>query len=79
MFVSLQGVGREGQPHRVSWNLIAEHNHGPFIPCGASIVLANKIAEGVELPIGAMPCMGLLTVPEYLEALRGLDVKEVIE
>lgn len=79
MFVSLQGVGREGQPHRVSWNLIAEHNDGPFIPCGASIVLARKIAEGVDLPRGAMPCMGLLTVAEYLDALKGLDVKEVIE
>jgi len=79
MFVNLQGVDREGQAHRVSWNLIAEHNHGPFIPCGASIVLATKIAEGIELPRGAMPCMGLLTVPEYLDALKGLDVKEVIE
>lgn len=79
MFVSLEGEGREGQPHRVSWNLIAEQNHGPFIPCGASIVLATKIAEGVKLPPGAMPCMGLLTVAEYLGALRGLDVKEAVE
>jgi saccharopine dehydrogenase-like NADP-dependent oxidoreductase len=79
MFVTLQGVGRRGQPHRVTWNLIAEHNHGPFIPCGASIVLAAKIAEGVKLPVGAMPCIGLLTVAEYLEALKGLDMKEVIE
>lgn len=79
MFVSLEGVGRKGQAHRITWNLIAEHNHGPFIPCGASIVLATKIAEGIELPRGAMPCMGLLTVAEYLDALKGLDVKEVIE
>jgi hypothetical protein len=42
-------------------------------------VLATKIAEGVKLSPGAMPCMGLLTVAEYLDALRGLDVKEVIE
>lgn len=79
MFVTLEGMGRNGQPHKVTWNLIAEHNHGPFIPCGASIVLANKIADGAGLPIGAMPCTGLLTVSEYLSALRGLDVKEVIE
>ena len=79
MFVTLRGVGREGQPHRVSWNLIAEQNHGPFIPCGASIVLVSKLAEGIKLPTGAMPCVGLLTVAEYLEALQGLEVKEVIE
>ena len=79
MFVSLRGMGREGRPHHVSWNLIAAHNHGPFIPCGASIVLTTKIAKGVKLPTGAMPCMGLLSVAEYLDALKGLDVKEVIE
>jgi saccharopine dehydrogenase-like NADP-dependent oxidoreductase len=79
MFVNLQGEDRAGQPHSVSWNLIAGHNHGPFIPCGASIALATKMAEGVRLPSGAMPCMGLLTVAEYLDALRGLDVKEVTE
>ena len=79
MFVELGGIGRGGRAHRMIWNIIAEHNHGPFIPCGASIVLAAKLAEGVKLPAGAMPCMGLLTVAEYLRALQGLDVKEIIE
>jgi hypothetical protein len=79
MFVTLEGMGRKGQPHRITWNLIAEHNHGPFIPCGAAIVLATKLAEGVKLPTGAMPCTGLLTVSKYLDALKGLEVKEVIE
>jgi hypothetical protein len=79
MFVTLEGIGREGQPHRVTWNLIAERNHGPFIPCGAAIVLASKIAAGSSVPMGAMPCAGLVTVTEYLNALKGLEVKEVIE
>jgi hypothetical protein len=79
MFVTLEGIGRKGQPRRITWNLIAQKNHGPFIPCGASIALANKLAEGTRLPIGAMPCMGLLTVTEYLDALKGLDVQEVVE
>jgi saccharopine dehydrogenase-like NADP-dependent oxidoreductase len=79
MFVTLEGIGGEGQPRRRTWNLIAQKNHGPFIPCGASIALAGKLAGGTSLPIGAMPCMGLLTVSEYLDALKGLDVKEVVE
>jgi len=79
MFVTLEGSGRQGQPHRISWNLIAKQNHGPFIPCGASIVLAGKLARGTNLPAGARPCMGLLTVNEYLDALKGLNVKEVVE
>lgn len=79
MFVTLDGIGRNGRPHRRTWNLIAAHNHGPFIPCGAAIVLATKLATGIKLPVGAMPCVGLLTVAEYLGALQGLDVKEVLE
>ena len=79
MFVILEGLGRKGQVKRITWNLIAQQNHGPFIPCGASIVLATKIAEGVKMPTGAMPCAGLLTLGEYLEALKGLDLKEVVE
>jgi saccharopine dehydrogenase-like NADP-dependent oxidoreductase len=79
MFVTLEGIGRGGQVQRMTWNLIAGHNHGPFIPCGAAIVLANKLAAGVELPPGAMPCAGLLSVAEYLDALKGLDVREVVE
>jgi len=79
MFVTLEGIDGKGQPRRITWNLIAQKNHGPFIPCGASIALANKLAEGIRLPIGAMPCLGLLTVNEYLHALKGLDVQEVVE
>ena len=79
MFVSLEGIGHNGQMHRITWNLIAERNHGPFIPCGASIVLATKLAQGARLPTGAMPCMGLLTVAEYLESLKGLDVQEIVQ
>lgn len=79
MFVELAGSGAGGRPHRMTWNLIAGHNHGPFVPCGAAIALASKIARGASLPAGAMPCMGLVTLGEYLGALEGLDVREIIE
>lgn len=79
MFVILEGTDRKGEPCVTRWNLIAQCNHGPYIPCGASIVLATKIARGDKLPVGAMPCMGLLTVAEYMDALQGLDVREIVE
>ncbi|MGQ5523508.1 saccharopine dehydrogenase family protein [Chitinimonas sp. PSY-7] len=77
MFVSLEGVGIDGQPLKLDWHLVAAQNHGPHIPCGASIALAVKLARGDKLPHGAMPCMGLLTVEEYLAALQGFDVREI--
>jgi hypothetical protein len=77
MFVSLEGIDLNGQPLRKTWNIIAAQNHGPHIPCGASIALVNKLAQKEPLPKGAMPCIGLLTVEEYLTSLRDLDVVEV--
>jgi hypothetical protein len=78
MFVTLEGEGTDGRSLNITWNLIAQRNHGPHIPCGAAIALARKIASGVSLPKGAMPCMGLLTVEEFLEPLRDLDLSETV-
>lgn len=76
MFVTLEGEGADGTPLLIDWNLIAEKNHGPHIPCGAAIALARKIGSGASLPRGAMPCVGLLTVAEFLEPLRDLNISE---
>jgi saccharopine dehydrogenase-like NADP-dependent oxidoreductase len=78
MFVTLAGESIDGGPSSLTWNLIAQRNHGPHIPCGAAIALARKLASGVELPKAAMPCMGLLTVEEFLEPLHDLDISEKV-
>lgn len=77
MFVSMEGLDIQGQPLKLDWHLIAQKNHGPYIPCGASIALAKKLARGDHLPHGAMPCMGLLSVEDYLDALKTYDVREI--
>jgi saccharopine dehydrogenase-like NADP-dependent oxidoreductase len=79
MFVCLSGEGPGGRRLHVNWNLLARQNHGPYIPCGAAIALARKFASGAALPIGAMPCVGLLSVKEFLAPLRNLDIREVVE
>ena len=77
MFVSLEGKDTAGAPLALTWHLLAARNHGPSIPCGAAIALARKLARGERLPAGATPCVGMLSVEEYLESLAGLDVTEV--
>jgi saccharopine dehydrogenase-like NADP-dependent oxidoreductase len=79
MFVCLTGEGREGKLLNIGWHLLARQNHGPYIPCGAAIALARKLANGASLPVGAMPCVGLLSVKEFLAPLRNLDIREVVE
>jgi len=78
MFVKLDGLGAGGQPKSLAWHLIARQNHGPNIPCGASIALVRLLARGDILPRGAMPCMGLLNVEQILEPLRNLDIREIV-
>lgn len=79
MFVRLDGLGQDGTPLRITWNLVAQNNHGPHIPCGAAVALIQKRCSNERPPAGAMPCMGLLSVEEYLAALPGLDLREIIE
>jgi saccharopine dehydrogenase-like NADP-dependent oxidoreductase len=76
MFVRLEGMHENGAPLGLTWNLVARENDGPNIPCAAAIALANKLAAGVKLPAGAMPCMGLLTVDELMEPLKGMSIRE---
>lgn len=78
MFVELAGTGRDGKPLALTWNLLAARNHGPTVPCGASIALARKRASGERLPAGATACVGLLSVEEYLEPLADLALREVL-
>jgi saccharopine dehydrogenase-like NADP-dependent oxidoreductase len=77
MFVQLDGTGLDGKPLTKLWNLLALQNHGPHIPCGAAIALTRKLVRGELLPKGAMPCLGLLSIEEYLAPLRDLDIHEI--
>ncbi len=74
MFVELEGAGQDGRATKKRWWIIAVSNHGPYIPCGAAIALTEKLARGAEVRKGAQPCVGLLSVEEYLAPLRALDI-----
>ena len=56
------------------FTLKADHGDGLYIPCIPSILLAKKLTNGDISHIGAMPCTGLITLDEYLSALKGLNI-----
>lgn len=56
------------------FTIIAKNNHGPNIPCIPSIVLAQKIAQQNFAETGATPCIGKISLKEYMGALDGLDI-----
>lgn len=75
MYVHLAGQGREGQPLRRSWYILAFDGDGPQIPTIPAIVLAKKLAKGVGLPQGAYACLGVVTLEEYLAELEGYQIE----
>jgi hypothetical protein len=77
MYVKLSGVDPAGAPLELVWQLLAGDNQGPHIPCAPAVALVRKIAAGFAPPPGARPCMGMLTLDEILDALKGLRVREV--
>lgn len=77
MHVTVRGVDLNGQPAVRTWYLVAEQDHGPFIPCFPAIALARKILRNETTARGAIPCMGLLTVEEILDVGRGLNLRVV--
>lgn len=72
MHVTLSGLDHEAKPLQLCWELIALNNDGVNIPCLASVALVRKMMTGRFSSVGAMSSMGLLTLDEYLEELKGL-------
>jgi hypothetical protein len=74
MHMILRGKNHEGKDHERHWFIIARQGHGPHIPTIPAIILAKKIMQDQFNMTGAMPCVGLVGLEEYLEELRSYDV-----
>lgn len=77
MHIILSGRDRQGNPHRRNWFIIAREGDGPQIPCVPAIVLASKLCGGTALPTGAYPCIGLVSLEEYLATLREFAIQPI--
>ena len=73
-FMELKGQGVDEAGKTIVFELTAKSGHGPLIPCMPAILLAEKLVAGKSIPKGALPCVGLLTLDEYLAALEPLDI-----
>ncbi len=65
MLVSVLGTRANGTRARVEWQLTADANHGPEIPCMAAILLARKLSRSGIAARGAFACMGFLALGEF--------------
>ncbi len=65
MMVRVVGKSVAGATLRRTWELVAESNHGPEIPCMAAVIVAKRLIRGVAIPPGAKVCMGVLGLEDF--------------
>jgi len=74
-YMDLRGVDKQGKKLQVRFDLIAHKGEGMYIPCVPSILMAMKLAREEISNTGTMPCMGLITLDEYLRILEEFSVE----
>lgn len=70
----LTGKGKSSMNKSLTFELTAGSGDGPYIPCMPSILIAKKLVNNELDTSGAYPCIGLITLSEYLDALSDLDI-----
>ncbi len=76
MHMLMRGINKEGKLTEIKWFIIAKDNDGPQIPCVPAIILSKKIILGKLHASGAMPCVAMITLDEYMKELEGFSIKQ---
>ena len=75
MRVRAAGIDAAGHSKSLTWELVAEGNHGPEIPCMAAILLANRLHRSQPVAPGAQICMGMLELAEFEPEFARWNIK----
>lgn len=60
------------------WLLRAGSGHGPWIPAVPAAIVARKLALGELAVTGAMPCLGMFTLEEFMAEVAHLDISATV-
>jgi Saccharopine dehydrogenase NADP binding domain len=75
MHMLIRGINTNGEHVEVQWFILAMEGSGPQIPCTPAVILVKKLLSNQLNTCGAMPCVGLITLEEYMQELKGLPIK----
>ncbi len=78
MFIRIDGRDRSGRPLTATWTLVAHQGHGPYIPGIPAVILARRLAAGLESQRGALPCLGLVTHADFDREVADLDIRQTL-
>ena len=74
MAVAVSGISVFGEPLRVIWQLTADENHGPEIPCSPALILTRKLLDGSMTVRGAMPCINQFGLDDFAQEVRAFNI-----
>ena len=74
MQVKISGQGEDGTPRTICWDLVAQQNHGPEIPCSPALILARHLLDEKIDRRGAFACLGLFSLSDLDKELADFDV-----
>ena len=74
MHIRLDGVDHTGRRLRKHWFIVARNGDGPYIPTIPTVVLATRLVRGEAVPTGAMPCVSLVSLSDYLAELAAFAI-----
>ena len=75
MHIIIDGKDLLGKSLRKKWFIVAKHGDGPQIPCVPSSLLAKKLIDGNLNVTGAIPCLSLISLDEYIDNLKKFNVE----
>ena len=78
MEVLIAGKNNTDVTQQVKWTLYAPKGNGPYIPTLSCIILARKLLstsnDNPILDVGAMPCVGLLALSDFMALFNALEI-----
>lgn len=74
-YMSFSGKDENGVQKELLFEIVAKDGDGPYIPSIPSILMTKKLAAGQVTERGAKACIGFITLDEYLEALKELNIQ----
>lgn len=72
--MDLKGKGLDGEQRTVTFEILARSGDGLQIPAVPAALVAKKILDGTLSKPGAYPCIGLVSLDQYLKALEPFDI-----
>ncbi len=75
MAVTMRGEDETGALRVIEWSLAAKSGDGPTIPTLAAQILINRLAAGEHIQPGARPCFEVVSLEDFEDAIKGLDIR----